>query len=61
MFAVTWALWPVSGVLAIGIGLVVYGMGVWGLRAFGAEERAVFAQLRRSRSARVAEQVEAVV
>jgi O-antigen/teichoic acid export membrane protein len=48
MFAVTWALWPVAGVAAVVVGLIVYGLGVWGLRAFGAEERAVFAKLRRS-------------
>jgi len=49
MFAAMWALWPIVGVGAIGIGLIVYGAGVWGLRAFGPEERAVFAQLRRAR------------
>jgi hypothetical protein len=49
MFGAMWALWPVIGVLALGAGLIVYGVGVWGLRAFGPEERAVFAQLRRAR------------
>lgn len=59
MAAAIWALWPVSGVLAIGVGLVVYGAGVRGLKAFGPEERAVFARLRSERSNQVIEQVKA--
>ncbi len=51
MFGVTWALWDVNALLALSAGLAAYSLGVWGLRAFGLEERAVFAQLRRSESA----------
>ncbi len=61
MFTMMWALWPVSGVFAIGIGLAVYSMGVWGLKAFGPEERAVFAQLRRAQAGQREEQVEVAV
>ncbi|HKZ85529.1 MAG TPA: oligosaccharide flippase family protein [Anaerolineae bacterium] len=57
MFAVTWALWPVSGVVALGAGIAVYGAGVWGLKAFGPEERAVFAELKRSRSESASQRV----
>jgi len=52
MFVVMGVMWETSGVLAIGAGLVAYSMGVWGLRAFGPEERAVFAKLRRREAAR---------
>jgi O-antigen/teichoic acid export membrane protein len=51
MFGVTWALWEVNALLALAAGLAAYSLGVWGLRAFGPEERAVFAQLRRSEPA----------
>ena len=51
MLGVMWVLWPVSGLGALGVGVAVYGAGVCGLRAFGPEERAVFAQLRRNEPA----------
>ncbi|HLF24820.1 MAG TPA: oligosaccharide flippase family protein [Anaerolineae bacterium] len=61
MFGAMWALWPVNGVLAIAIGLATYGAGVWGLRVFGPEERAVFAKLRMSREAESVQPVETAV
>jgi O-antigen/teichoic acid export membrane protein len=61
MLGVMAMLWPASGLLAIIVGVGVYSAGVWGLRAFGPEEREVFAQLLRRRPAGAAEAVEAVL
>ncbi|HJW84666.1 MAG TPA: oligosaccharide flippase family protein, partial [Anaerolineae bacterium] len=58
MFAATAALWPLNALLALGGGIAVYGMGVWVLGAFGPEERAVFAKLRRARTLETIEAVE---
>ena len=58
MFVLMWALWPVNALLALGGGIAVYGIGVWGLGTFGPEERAVFAKLRRARTLETIEAVE---